>query len=86
MKRLILFVCMLGIFLPLWAQEIPLTSDNYGHYDPQWSADGNWVVYYKYDATTYPQIYKVSSTGGAEIALTGDDYNHMEQKPSCPVL
>jgi len=40
MRRVILFAVMLGLFLPLWAQEIPLTSDSYVHHDPQWSPEG----------------------------------------------
>ncbi len=66
MRRVILFAVMLGLFLPLWAQEIPLTSDSYDHYCPHWSPDGNWIVYEKLDATGYKQIYKVSSGAGIE--------------------
>ena len=77
MKRVTLFVCMLGLFLPLWAQEIPLTSDGYNHRFPQWSPNGNWVVYFRYDATGYNQIYKVPSGGGIEMALTSDSYGHV---------
>jgi|GEM_PF-3384375 len=81
MRRVILLcsastVLTLGLFLPLWAQEIPLTSDSYDHWMPQWSPDGNWIVYDKYDATGYDQIYKLPSAGGTEIALTSDSYEH----------
>jgi len=70
-----LIACVM-LSLPLWAQEIPLTSDSLYHDSPQWSPDGDWIVYYKYDATTYWQIYKVPSAGGTEIALTSDSYDH----------
>ena len=82
MKRAIAFwsaSVMLGVFLlalPLGAQEIPLTSDSYNHYEPQWSPDTNWVVYMKTDVTGYDQIYKVPSAGGTETALTSDSYYH----------
>ncbi|MCK4395466.1 PD40 domain-containing protein [candidate division WOR-3 bacterium] len=76
MRRVILFAVMLGLFLPLWAQEIPLTSDSYNHRYAQWSPDGNWVVYCKWDATGHGQIYKVLSGGGAETPLTSDGYHH----------
>ena len=76
MRRAILFAVMLGLSLPLWAQEIPLTSDSYGHFEPQWSPDGNWVAYYRWDATGNWQIYKVPSAGGAETPLTSDSYTH----------
>jgi hypothetical protein len=46
--------------------ETPLTSSSYSHYGPQWSFDGNWVVYYRDDETGYWQIYKVSSGAGIE--------------------
>jgi len=75
MRRVILLwsastVLMLGLFLPLWAQEIPLTSDNADHGDPQWSPDGNWIVYDKYDGIGWLKIYKILSAGGAEILVT----------------
>jgi len=76
MRRVILFAVMLGFSLPLWAQEIPLTSDSYDHYEPEWSLDGNWIAYERFDATGYYQIYKIPSAGGAETPLTSDDYNH----------
>jgi dipeptidyl aminopeptidase/acylaminoacyl peptidase len=40
------------------------------------SLDGNWIVYEKYDATAYAQIYKIPSGGGSEIPLTSDSYHH----------
>ena len=72
-----LFAGIILLALPLWAQEIPLTSDSYDHNYPQWSPDGNWIVYEK-DATGTgdPQIYKVPSAGGAEVALTSESYTH----------
>ncbi len=76
MRRVILFAVMLGFSLPLWAQEIPLTSDSYDHYEPEWSLDGNWIAYERLDATGYYQIYKIPSAGGAETPLTSDGYYH----------
>ncbi|MCK4329206.1 PD40 domain-containing protein [candidate division WOR-3 bacterium] len=70
-----ILACMV-LLSTLWAQEIALTSDDWAHYCPQWSPDGNWIVYQKLDATGYDQIYKVPSSGGTEIALTNDGYNH----------
>ncbi|TES93528.1 MAG: T9SS type A sorting domain-containing protein [Candidatus Cloacimonadota bacterium] len=83
MRRVILLwrastVLILGLFLPLWAQEIPLTSDSYDHWIPQWSPDGSEIVYQKWDATSYAQIYKVPAGGGTETTLTSDSYNHRE--------
>jgi len=60
----ILIVLLPGV--GLFAQEIALTSDSYWHYYPEWSQDGNWIVYQKEDATGYSQIYKVSSEVGIE--------------------
>jgi Tol biopolymer transport system component len=69
-KEILLWIAltasMVGIFLPLRAQEIALTSDSYWHYNPQWSSDGNWIVYEKADSTGYDQIYKVPSAVGIE--------------------
>lgn len=59
--------------IPLWAQEIPLTSDDYWHRWPQWSNDGDWIVYQKDDATEYWQIYKTSSVGIEEREITNDE-------------
>ncbi|GAH82803.1 unnamed protein product, partial [marine sediment metagenome] len=73
MRRVILFAGMLGLFLPLWAQEIPLTSDSYDHVASQWSPDGNWIVYDKWDATGYIQIYKVSSDAGIKEGEIGNN-------------
>ncbi|OYD17413.1 hypothetical protein CH333_00990 [candidate division WOR-3 bacterium JGI_Cruoil_03_44_89] len=74
------FICTLLttilLGLPLQAGEIPLTSDSFDHYNPQWSPDGNWIVYFKDDATSYFQIYKVPSAGVTEIALTNDVWDH----------
>jgi Tol biopolymer transport system component len=56
--------------------EIPLTSDSYDHEEPEWSPDGNWIVYTKWDVTEFAQIYKVSSSGGTEAALTSDSFTH----------
>ncbi|MCK4251015.1 T9SS type A sorting domain-containing protein, partial [candidate division WOR-3 bacterium] len=56
--------------------ETALTSDSYDHQYPQWSPDGNWIVYRKDDATSYEQIYKVPSAGGTETYLTSDSYDH----------
>ncbi|MCK4250248.1 PD40 domain-containing protein, partial [candidate division WOR-3 bacterium] len=82
-RSYLLTLCMLGLFLSLlfvgqgWAQEIPLTSDSYDHAYPEWSSDGNWIVYNKIDATVRTQIYKVSSTGGTETALTSNSYYNL---------
>ncbi|MCK4252601.1 T9SS type A sorting domain-containing protein, partial [candidate division WOR-3 bacterium] len=38
-----------------------------------WSPDGNWVVYYRWDATGYAQIYKVSSGTGIEETEIGNN-------------
>jgi len=46
--------------------EIALTNDTYWREYPQWSPDGNWVVYDRGDATGYYQIYKVPSGVGIE--------------------
>jgi dipeptidyl aminopeptidase/acylaminoacyl peptidase len=45
---------------------------------PQWSPDGNWIVYYRYDVTGHDHIYKVSSVGGSETPLTSDGYDHYD--------
>lgn len=53
--------------------EIVVASATAPYYSlsyPQWSPDGNWIVYVKRDTTYHEQIYKVSSSGGEEIALT----------------
>jgi len=82
MRRVILLwsavtVLTLGVFLPLRAQEIALTSDGYNHEFPQWSPNRSWVVYMKKAASGDRwQIYKVSSSGGTEICLTSDGYDH----------
>ena len=78
MRRAIVCAGILFFFLPLWAQEIPLTSDSYDHHTPQWSPDDNWIVYCKDDATGFYQIYKVPSGGGMETALTSDSYAHVQ--------
>ena len=52
------------------------TSDDYEHYKAQWSPDGNWIAYYKGDATGHYQIYRISSAGGTEVPLTSDSYIH----------
>jgi len=87
MRRVILLwsvstMLMLGFFLPLWAQEIPLTSDSYYHYYPQWSPDGNWIVYEKEDATGYPQIYKTSSVGIEETQSSIPQLFSLSVKPT----
>ena len=46
--------------------QVFLTNDSYDHYVPQWSPDGNWLVYEKVDATGYHQIYKTLSGIGIE--------------------
>ncbi len=79
MKNLIALISI-SLFLSgglysLEAQEIPLTSDNYNHYDPQWSPDGTEFVYMKYDPINN-QIFKISLAGGTEIPLTSDSYHH----------
>lgn len=75
-----ILACVFLLAVSLWAQEIPLTSDSYSHFLPQWSPDTNWVVYKKKDATGCDQIYKVSSAGGAETALTSNAYyNYLPQ-------
>ncbi|MFH1514021.1 MAG: T9SS type A sorting domain-containing protein, partial [bacterium] len=53
--------------------ETVLTSNAYYNYSPQWSPDGNWVVYER-DVPGPRQIYKVSSAGGVETALTSNAY------------
>jgi hypothetical protein len=67
-KRIAFFLIICAMLsLPIWAQEIPLTSDSYDHWCPQWSPDGNWIVYTKWDATGYGQIYKIASAGVEEV-------------------
>lgn len=63
--------------LPALAAETALTTDSYDHIDPEWSADGNWIVYARRDgAGIYDQIYKIAATGGPEIPLTSSLYMH----------
>lgn len=58
------------------AAETALTFDNYNHEYPEYSPDGNWIAYQKFDATGYYQIYKISAGGGPETQLTSSPYNH----------
>jgi Tol biopolymer transport system component len=59
--------------LSAWAicnEEIALTTAPYAHGLPQWSPDGNWVMFTKYLTDTTWQIGKVLSSGGEETSLT----------------
>jgi Tol biopolymer transport system component len=61
--------------------DIQLTNSNCDHHNPQWSPDGNWIVYNRVDATDRNQIYKVDTTGaGSEIALTSSNYDHLRPR------
>lgn len=73
--------CMV-LLSTLWAQEIPLTSDDRDHHNPRWSPDGSEIAYYKWDATGYGQIYKISSVGVEEMPSPTPNFFSLKVKPT----
>jgi len=55
---------------------IQLTCDSFYHGCPQWSPDGNWVVYHKQDATNCYQIYKTASVGIEEKDMIHSEFQN----------
>ena len=55
-----------------YAAEVALTSSGAAHANPQWSPDGNWIAYDRWNGAQY-KMYKVSSGGGSEMGIDYDD-------------
>ena len=67
------FISLLLFSYPATAEicsEIRITSDGYPHSLPQWSPDGNWIVFERGDAGGRRQIYKKSVLGMLEKLFT----------------
>ena len=59
------------------------TNTNPGYQNPQWSFDGNWIVYSGPGAsgTGYEQITKCAAGGGSETILTADASQYFRGNP-----
>ena len=61
----------------LWTKELPdgearrLTAADVGEFHPQWSPDGQWVVYVTWDDSEGGHIMKAPAAGGEPVRLTG---------------
>ena len=55
---------------------VQLTFDEYDHTNPEWSLNGETIVFQKDDATNWTQLYLVPADSGEETQLTSDDADH----------
>ncbi|MBN2543283.1 PD40 domain-containing protein [bacterium] len=78
MRKVMVVLFLLFLAYSLWGEEIQLTDYASNHEYPQWSPDGNWIVYAMVDTAEAFNIYKVSAGGGDEIALTFDRFERYE--------
>jgi len=63
-------------------EEQAVTDDYHENTEPQFTADGNWIVFLKVDYTGLRHVYKVRPDGQDETALTEGEADHFAPEVS----